>query len=215
MNLTFSNWMGSYVFLCSSFSSGLSWIVVFSFELDLLIFDPKPFSFSTTALQGRFQHLYFTLEEMEAHSRPPVQQIASRKSLSRSAHCPALSFLWPQNASRFWIFSSVNVWTWVQCSLSSLQVLRFSSHAFKLLMEMRLGAGPNGSELCWETCCETWQKWRVQTGRSPLINAQLSQFGGPWFPGCVLLFGMDYIGSGWGTKPGLGVSGCTVGLKDG
>lgn len=33
--------------------------------------------------------------------------------------------------------------------------------------------------------------------------------------GCVLLFGMDYIWSGWGTKPRQGVSGCTVGWRMG
>lgn len=88
---------------------------------------------------------------------------------TRVISLPAPFFPWPQNASQFWILSSVNLGAWAQWSLRSFQVLRFPSHA-KLLIEMRPGAGPAGSELCQETCSETWQKRRVRLARLSAIN---------------------------------------------
>lgn len=80
----------------------------------------------------------------------------SRNSHPESSHSSYPFFPWPQNASPFWNLLSVNFWAWAQWSLRFFQILRFSSHAVTLLIEMRLGAGPVGSDCSWETCYETW-----------------------------------------------------------
>lgn len=83
--LAFSNWMESYVFTCSSFSSGLSWMVVFSLEFDFSIYVPKLFLLIITALQGRYQHSHFILE-IWVHPRPCIQSVAKQEFPAVSAH---------------------------------------------------------------------------------------------------------------------------------
>lgn len=60
-------------------------MVVLSLELDFLIYVPELFLFLMTALQGRYQHLHFTLE-IEACPRPHIQYTAKQEFPPGSSH---------------------------------------------------------------------------------------------------------------------------------